>query len=191
MTTADPVKQLPSTAHYTPAPWPRLLLRSYRFLKPYWRYLLRVYSVEIVIIGFMLAVPQFIRWIIDHGINEANTPLLIGSVAALLGLTVIKGVAVYFQGIWSEVASQSVAYDLRQAIQRKLTALSFSFHDQSETGQLLSRAVQDVERIRFLTGRATLRITDAIVLALGTAVILFTMNPRLALLVTLTLPLLT
>ena len=109
---------------------------------------------------------------------------------ALLALTFLKGVATYYQGVWSEIASQSVAFDIRNAIQTRLTLLSFSFHDRSETGQLLSRAVQDVDRIRFLTGRATLRIIDSVILAVATAVILIVMNPRLALLVVLTLPLL-
>jgi ATP-binding cassette, subfamily B, multidrug efflux pump len=139
---------------------------------------------------FNLAVPQFIRWIIDHGIKEANLSLLGWSAAALIGLTALKGVLTFFQGRWTEVVAQSVAFDLRNAIQTKLTLLSFSFHDQSETGQLLSRAVQDVERIRFLTGRATMRIVESAFLALGTAAILAWMNPRLALLVTLALPLL-
>jgi ATP-binding cassette subfamily B protein len=174
-----------------PAPSsPNLLLRAYRYLLPYWRFQVGVYGTEVLIVAFNLAIPQFIRWIIDHGIREANTNLLVLSVGALLLLTLFKGVGVYLQGIWSEIASQSVAFDLRNAIQEKLTLLSFSFHDQSETGQLLSRAVQDVERIRFLTGRATLRIIDGIILAVGTAAVLVWMNPRLALLVTLTLPLL-
>ncbi len=152
----------------------------------------------LLITGFNLAIPQFIRWIIDNaigastggGLPPAALRLLGLSVAALLGLTALKGVLTFVQGRWTEIASQSVAFDLRNAIQAKLTLLSFSFHDQSETGQLLSRAVQDVERIRFLTGRASMRILDGIVLAASTAVILFTMNPKLALLVTLTMPLL-
>ncbi|HEX9017562.1 MAG TPA: ABC transporter transmembrane domain-containing protein, partial [Anaerolineaceae bacterium] len=167
-----------------------LFWRCYRFLLPYWPYQLGIYIAEALIVAFNTAIPQFIRWIIDNGIRMNNRTLLAESVGALLGLTLLKGVATFFQGRWTEVASQSVAYDLRNAIQRKLTLLSFSFHDQSETGQLLSRAVQDVERIRFLTGRATLRIVDSVVLGLATAIILITMNPRLALLVILTLPLL-
>ncbi len=177
------------TKKNTPA-W-KLLARSMAFLKPYRRYIGGAYVTLALITAFNLTIPQFIRWIIDHGVDEGNIRLLGLSVLGLIALTALKGVFTFFQGRWTEIASQSVAYDLRNAIQQKLTLLSFSFHDQSETGQLLSRAVQDVERIRFLTGRATLRITDAVVLALGTAVILFTMNPRLALLVTLTLPLLT
>jgi len=96
----------------------------------------------------------------------------------------------YYQGLFTETASQNVAFDLRNELQRKLTRLSFSFHDQSETGELLSRAVQDVERVRFLTGRATLRILEASVMLVVTSVILLTMNIKLALLILLTIPLL-
>jgi len=83
-----------------------------------------------------------------------------------------------------------VAYDLRNAIHEKLAELSFSYHDRTVSGQLLSRAIQDVERIRFLDGRALLRLTDALVLLAGTAVVLLWMNPRLALLALATVPLL-
>ncbi|MBE0696473.1 MAG: ABC transporter ATP-binding protein, partial [Anaerolineaceae bacterium] len=172
-----------------------IILRCFRFLIPYWRYAAGAYLGMLLITAANLAIPQFIRWIIDHGINGNERSLfgmsvLVAGTLSLLGLTLLKGVLTFFQGRWTEIASQSVAFDLRNAIQTKLTLLSFSFHDQSETGQLLSRAVQDVERVRFLTGRAALRLLDSGVLAVSTAAILVTMNPRLALLVTLTLPLL-
>jgi ATP-binding cassette subfamily B protein len=137
-----------------------------------------------------LIIPQFIRQIIDRGIRQQDTTFLGWAVLALLGLTLVKGIFTYFQGRWTEVASQTVAYDLRNAIQNKLTVLPFSYHDRTETGQLLSRAIQDVERIRFLTGRAAFRIIDGAFLLVTTAVVLFTMNANLALLVMLTLPLL-
>src|SRR5690606_10797112 len=77
---------------------------------------------------------------------------------------------------------------LRNAIHSKLADLSFAYHDRTETGQLLSRAVQDVERIRFLTGRAVLRLVDSGLLFIGTGVMLFIMNPSLALLSMATIP---
>jgi ATP-binding cassette subfamily B protein len=103
-------------------------------------------------------------------------------------LTLIKGALTFWQGRWTEQASQNVAYDLRNAMHRKLAALSFSYHDRTETGQILSRAVQDVDRVRFVTGRAFLRLTDGIVLMLGSAAMLLWMNPQLALLALATLP---
>ena len=165
-----------------------ILLRCFRRLRPYWRPVAGAYLALLAINALALVIPQFVRWVVDQGIRYQNTPLLGWSVLALLGLTLIKGVLTFKQGQWTETASQGVAYDLRNAIHRKLAELSFSYHDRTETGQLLSRAVEDVERIRFLTGRAFLRLTEGTVLLLGTAGVLIWMNPRLALLALGTMP---
>ena len=168
----------------------RILWRCLAYLRPYSRLTVGAYLALLGINALALTIPQFIRWIVDRGIGGQDTRLLGWSVLALLGLTVIRGGLTFVQGQWTETASQSVAYDLRNAIHRKLADLSFSYHDRTETGQLLSRAVQDVERIRFVTGRAFLRLTDGTVLLLGTAAMLAWMNPRLALLALSTMPLL-
>ncbi len=137
-----------------------------------------------------MANPQLIRWTIDNGISKGDIPVLSLAVGILLLLVIVKGGFTYFQGRWTEVTSQNVAYDLRNELQRKITVLSFSFHDQSEAGDLLSRAIQDVERVRFLTGRATFRIIEGFVLMLFTAVVVIWMNPRLGALSMLAMPLL-
>jgi ATP-binding cassette subfamily B protein len=165
-----------------------LLWRCYRYLRPYIRPSLGAYALVLAITGLNVLIPQFIRWIVDQGIAQGNIPLLIRAVFGLLALSLLKGGFTYFQGKWSEVASQGVAYDIRNELERKLTRLSFTYHDQSEAGQLLSRSLQDVERIRFLTGRATLRIVDAVLLFVATSVVLVWMNARLAGLVVLMLP---
>ncbi len=137
--------------------------------------------------------PQLIGWAIDHGLeadSASSTGSLTLAVGALLVLVLVKGLFTYFQGRWTEVASQNVAYDLRNELQRKITQLSFSFHDQSEAGDLLSRTIQDVERIRFLTGRAMFRVIEGSLLMLVTAVVMIVMNPLLGLMALLALPLL-
>lgn len=167
----------------------RLLWRAYGYLRPYARYVLSAYFTMLFINGLALLTPQFIRWLVDQGIRGQNMRLLSLAVLALLGITLVKSVVTFWENIWVERASQGVAYDMRNAIYDRLAALSFSYHDRTETGQLLSRAVQDVERIRFLTGRATLRLAEGITLLLGTAVFLLFMNPRLALFSLATMPL--
>ena len=174
----------------TTQPLLQLLWRVYGYLRPYWKQTLGAYASLLVILGLNALIPQFIRWIIDTGVEGNRPEVLTWSVLALLGVTLVKGVLNYFEGTLSEVASQNVAFDLRNAIQKKLTQLSFSFHDQSETGELLSRAVQDVERIRFLTGRATIRIMDGVLLLVVTAIILLVMDWKLGLLVLATMPVL-
>ena len=168
----------------------KLLLRCYAYLKPHWRLVAGSYLCLLGINALTILLPQFIRGIIDRGISGQDMAFLTWSVLGLLGLTLVKGVLTFIQGRSTEKASQSVAFDLRNDIQRKLTILPFSFHDQAETGELLSRAVQDVERIRFLTGRATERIIDGSVLMVVTSLVLLWMNPRLALLAMLSMPLL-
>ncbi len=160
----------------------RILWRCFGYLRPYWRLAATTYTATLCITALSLITPQLMRWVVDHGIREQNVRLLAWSVAGLLIVTLIKGVLTFYEGRGTEVISQGVAYNLRNAIHQKLASLSFAYHDQTETGQLLSRAVQDVERIRFLTGRALLRLAGSIILSIGTAIVLITMNPTLALL---------
>ena len=167
-----------------------ILWRCLAYLRPYWKLATGAYALMLLITGATLLVPQLIRWIVDGGIRNGNLQLLWWSVAGLLLLTAFKGGFTYLQGRWSEVMSQGVAFDLRNALHAKLADLSFAYHDRTETGQLLSRAVQDVDRVRFLTGRAVLRLVDSAILFIGTAIVLFFMNPSLALLSLAAMPIL-
>ena len=168
----------------------QILWRCFRYLRPYRNLEVGIYGLMILINLINILVPQLIRWAIDGGIYGGSLQVLSRAVGGLLLLTLIKGVMNFFQGQWTESASQSVAYDIRNELLHKLAALSFSFHDRTEAGQILSRAMQDVERIRFLTGRAILRVVEGSVLILFTAVVLLRMNTSLAALIILTLPLL-
>ncbi len=168
----------------------KILLRCFGYLRRNWLLMVGSYGMMLGINALNVANPQLLRWIVDRGIKQGDVPFLQWAVLGILGLTLLGGVFSYFQGRWTEQASQDVAYDLRGAIHRKLSALSFAYHDQSETGQLLSRAIQDVDRIRFLTGRATLHLVSGVVSILATMAVMLAMNPRLALLSMLMAPLL-
>ncbi len=167
-----------------------MLLRCFGYLRPHWKLVTGVYVTMLFIDLIAMVNPQVLRWTIDKGIGTGSTRMLALSVGGLLVLVLVKGVLTYYEGLWTEVASQNVAYDLRNALQRKITELSFSFHDKAETGDLLSRSIQDVERIRFLTGRAVFRIIESSFLMLLTAGMMIWMNPRLGLLAVLCMPLL-
>ena len=167
-----------------------ILRRAFGYLRPYRNRVVGEYVALAGTTTLTLLIPQFIRVIVDRGIRQQEIAFLAWSALGLLGVALLKGIITFFEGRWSEIASQSVAYDLRHAIHRKLAHLSFAYHDQAEAGQLLSRAMQDVERVRFLTGRATLGVVRSIVLLVGTAIILVFMNPGLALLSLITMPLL-
>lgn len=171
-------------------PYRSSLLRSFQFLKKYKGIAIGVYVVALVINGLTILIPQAIRWIIDIGIVQQNLSNLLNGLGVLFALTVVKGLMDYLVGRWTEVASQGVAYDIRNAIYDKLASLSFAYHDQAQTGQLLTRSISDVERIRFLTGRAILRLFQSATLFIFTFVALFLMNPSLGILSMLLMPIL-
>lgn len=164
------------------------ILRALRLLRPFWRQTLAAYLALLATTATVLITPQFIRWIVDRGIGQHDMQLLTWSVLALLALTAARGVLTFYSGLWTETASQGVAYNLRRDLHRKLTELSFAYHDRTESGQLLSRVMQDVERLRFLTGRSLLGLANGAILLIGTAAALVIMNPTLALLAMLTMP---
>jgi ATP-binding cassette subfamily B protein len=167
-----------------------ILLRAFGYLRPYWPLVVGGYVLLLINNGLVMLNPQIIRWSVDRGIGEGDLTFLGWSTLGLLGLTLLQGVVGFFQGRWIEQSSQNVAYDLRNRLYEKLSSLSFSYHDRTEAGQLLARAMQDVERIRFLDGRATMRLVEGAVLLVGTVIAMVAMNPRLALLSLLSTPLL-
>ena len=161
----------------------RTLFRCMRYLRPYWLYVAASYTLLLSGNWITVIIPQVIRTVVDEGIRGGDLIAIRGSALTLMGLTIARGLFTFLSGRWTEVASQNVAYDLRNAIHNKLQSLSFSYHDQSETGQLLARAVGDVDRVRFLTGRAVLRAVSVFVLIAGISISMISMNVRLALLI--------
>jgi ATP-binding cassette subfamily B protein len=107
--------------------------------------------------------------------------LLITSALAILVFAIVRGVFAFLQTFTAERNSQSVAFDMRNELFAKIQGLSFSYHDRNQTGQLMIRATDDVEKVRLFIGQGLLMGAGAIILLAGTLVILFSTNVRLTL----------
>jgi len=105
---------------------------------------------------------------------------LISALIAILIFAVLRGVFAFLQAYWAEKNSQAVAYDLRNDLYSKIQRLSFSYHDRNQTGQLMIRATDDVEKVRLFIGQGLLQLVGAVILLTGTVIILFTTNVSLA-----------
>jgi ATP-binding cassette subfamily B protein len=125
--------------------------------------------------------PQLLRLVVDQGITARNLPAILYASLALLGVAILRGLFTFTQGYLSEKASQGAAYDMRNQIFSQIEHLSFSYHDKVQTGQLMTRVTNDVDQIRNFTGNSLLQLLNAIVLLLGSAIILFLTNWQLAL----------
>lgn len=110
-----------------------------------------------------------------------NAPqLLVGALVAILIFAILRGVFAFLQAYWAEKNSQAVAYDLRNDLYSKIQTLSFSYHDKNQTGQLMIRATDDVEKVRLFIGQGLLQLIGAFILLTGTIIILFSTNASLA-----------
>jgi len=119
--------------------------------------------------------------------NNAPNALLQAGIA-IVAFAALRGVFAFLQAYWAERNSQSVAYDLRNDLFAKIQRLSFSYHDRNQTGQLMIRATDDVEKVRLFIGQGLLQVVGAFVLIVGTLIILFSTNVQLAFVVLPILP---
>jgi ATP-binding cassette subfamily B protein len=110
-----------------------------------------------------------------------NAPqALIYALVAIIVFATLRGLFSFLQAFWAEKNSQAVAYDLRNDLYAKIQRLSFSYHDKNQTGQLMIRATDDVEKVRLFIGQGLLQLVGAVILLSGTIIILFTSNVSLA-----------
>jgi ATP-binding cassette subfamily B multidrug efflux pump len=119
--------------------------------------------------------------------NAAPRSLLI-ALASILVFAALRGIFAFLQAYWAEKNSQAIAYDLRNDIYAKIQSLSFSYHDRNQTGQLMIRATDDVEKVRLFISQGLLQLVGAVVLLSGTLLILFGTNASLALVILPILP---
>jgi len=114
---------------------------------------------------------------------------LINAAILIVVFAILRGVFSFIQSYMSEKTSQGVAFDFRNEIFAKIQRLSFSYHDQNQTGQLMIRATDDVEKVRLFIAQGLILGAQAFLLLIATLLILFLTNWRLTLVIIPILPL--
>ncbi len=175
-----------------------------------------IFSVAIIAMAigyiFMFAVPLVARFAIDaieQGDTfvppswvEAMTRLITGStesgllqylIAAAIAtvvLTAIAGLFLYVRGRCSAVASEGIVRRLRERIYSHLEHLPASYHDRSDTGDLLQRCSSDMETVRVFLAAQIIEISRALLMLITVLPILFALDIRMAWLSLATMPIL-
>jgi ATP-binding cassette subfamily B protein len=133
--------------------------------------------------------PLALRYGVDHGVLASDEGALLVACALIVLLYAWRGIFAFCQAYMSEYLSQNVAYDLRNDLYNRIQSLSFSFHDRSQTGQLMSRVTSDVETSRQFLSQSLLNLFVTFGRFIFVAVIVVSLNWQLALTVMLALPL--
>ena len=178
----------------------RWLLRLIPYLKNYKMQLTLAWIAMMAAAVFVMVSPILIRFAIDFGLDpqsdsanhlkslDGNSKLLIFGSLALVVFAIGRGLAQFGQQYLGETVGQSVAYDIRNEIYDNLQRLSYAYHDKVQTGQIMSRATQDVENIRMFVNMGALRLAFITIMLLISVVGMFWINWQLALVSVASLP---
>ncbi len=167
-------------------------LRQYRrllgHLRPYPRQVLLAYAATLIALGLNIIVPQVLKNAIDQGIAEGSARALFISAGIVLGIAVMRSGFEFAQRYWGEWMSYRVGYDLRNALYNKLQQVPFSFHDQNQTGDLMSRATSDISETERFIGVGLLELTSTLALMVGVIIAMMFESVSLAWLALIPMP---
>lgn len=164
--------------------------RLFAYLKPYSRQMVYAYGATILVTLFNLIVPQIIKDAIDNGIATGQASALFAAGGVILGLAVIRGVAGFGQRYYGEWLTHRVAYDFRNDFYNAVQGLPFSFHDRTQTGDLMSRATSDIAETERFVGIGLMDLIATVLMLIGVIGAMLYESVELALLALIPIPIL-
>lgn len=107
----------------------------------------------------------------------------------LLGLYVLSALFSYLQQYIMASVSQKTTAELRQAVNEKLTRLPLRYYDQHPHGDVLSRAINDIDNINNSIQQALSQMITSVISIIGTILMMLLISPILTLIALITIPL--
>ena len=167
----------------------KLLWRIAKEAKKYRGLLFIGIMATLFLTGVNLAAPRLLArmtGIVQHGITDMNE--IVRLVIALLGLYLLRVLFRFLSSYLCHKAAWNLVWDLRMVVYNRIQGFSLSFFHKTQTGDLMSRVVNDTATFEQLYAHVIPEtITNALTL-IGVVVILFSINPMLAALTCIPIP---
>jgi ATP-binding cassette subfamily B multidrug efflux pump len=132
--------------------------------------------------------PYFASAIIDKVILNGEMEYLKIALPALAAITIGRALLGYARSYGFDVSSSKVIVNLRKSLFDHIQTLSFSYFDEINTGELMSRIKEDTENVMHALCFGAMLFLEQIIYFVVASVILFTINWKLALVSLLTMP---
>jgi ATP-binding cassette, subfamily B, multidrug efflux pump len=153
------------------------------FLRPYLARqkgpILAGWIFVIVSTGLDQISPWMVKVILDSLGSGKDFKSLYLPLGAILASTLISGLLLYFQRLWVIRGSRTIEYELRRDLFSGLMLQPKRFFDQHSIGDIMSRATNDLDRIRDIVGPVILHLARMGCLLIFTTVCIWNLNPRL------------
>jgi ATP-binding cassette subfamily B multidrug efflux pump len=159
------------------------LYRIAKFAKPYWKESLISLFLLTTVVILDLILPRLIQNIIDQGIAKKDIQLIVNTTWLMLALSFVSFLFAIGNNIFSVKVGESFGRDLRERLFVKIQTFSFGNLDRMKTGQLMVRLTSDVTIVQRVV-QVFLRIgTRAPMLMIGSILLMFATNVKLAFLI--------
>ncbi|WP_284646414.1 ABC transporter ATP-binding protein [Paenibacillus silviterrae] len=161
-----------------------------KYVRPYWLATLLAPLLMMLEVAMDLMQPQFMASIIDEGVKTGNLGHIqqVGLwmvVTTLVGL--IGGVGCT---VFSSIASQRFGADVRGDLFERIQSFSFRKLEQFSTGSLITRLTNDITQVQNFVQMMLRVLVRAPLLTVGSFIMAFMINSRLALILLIVTPLL-
>lgn len=133
--------------------------------------------------------PVLQRYALNHFIGEGTLDTIVYFIIIYVFAVLLTGVVNYISCFFAMQIEVSVNKDLRNAAFNHLQTLSFSYYNQNSVGYIHARVMSDTSRIGSLVSWSLMEGVWQFSYFFGAVIVMFVMNPRLAALVTLIIPL--
>ncbi len=140
------------------------------YLRPYWKPATFAYVSVLFASLLNLYIPQVLKGAIDQGVEGQRAGALFTAAGWILGIAVVRGGAAFVQRYYGEWLTHRVAYDLRNHFYNAVQRLPFTFHDRSQTGDMMSRATSDITEAERFVGMGLMDLTASLLLLGGVLV---------------------
>lgn len=140
-------------------------------------------AIDFVIQGKPLNAPSWLQELVAAmGGREMLARYFFLIAVAIVTLSALSGLFHYFKGRLSAQASEAIARRLRNRLYEHLQRLPCSYHDRTDTGDLVQRCTSDVETVRSFLAMQVVDLARAVLMVLTVLPFMLALSVRLTLL---------
>ena len=167
-----------------------MIRKFFSYYKPHKRLFIIDFSSAVIVAILELAFPIAVQWLIDDLLPDNNWNLIVSVAIILLAVYLLSTFLHYIVSYLGHKLGINIETDMRQELFTHVQRQSFRFFDNTKTGHIMSRITNDLFDIGELAHHGPEDVFIAIMTFTGAFWIMFTVNPTLALIALVMVPLL-
>ncbi|MZH45711.1 MAG: ABC transporter ATP-binding protein [Nitrospinae bacterium] len=166
------------------------LARVLSYLKPYRKDVAVTLLLAISTTLLDLVPPWLIKIVVDSLVEDSESMWIYGTIVGLAIIYLMRNYTNHRRIIINNQVEQNVVFDLRSDVYRALQKLSLNYFENRSTGELMSRANDDVNYVERIFIDGVEQVVTASLTLIGITIILFYMHWKLAIVALFPIPLL-